>query len=362
MKPPAILQASQPVWLFDGVPEHLVEEVFRRVEFQQKGHVLFREDQKADAFYYIKHGDLDLLRENTILVSRHPGWAIGEQAFIENVQHSITAVVTSPTAEVCRIEKSLAEKLLNDVRFVLNMLKMVSQKLSQTTYETCVRYRHEELLFREFRSHVAPTIATELLKRGINYGQPRYINGVVLFSDIRDFTLRSGTMTPEGVAHELGAYLDRMVELVHKHGGLVDKFIGDAIMAIWGYQSLGGDTASAEDVACQALSCAREMVQSARVMMFGGHAIRIGIGIEYGKLFIGSVGTGDKKQFTVLGQVANLASRNESLSKDLACDIVLGDSIYGFVNLPGLGIEAVAHKDKEVKGAGHVTVHSISIP
>src|SRR4051794_30390146 len=113
MKPPAMLIASQPVWLFDGVPENLVKEVSQCAEFQQKGHVLFREEQQADAFYYIQHGDLDLLREKTTLVSRGPGWAIGEQAFIENVPHSITAVVTSPTAEVCRIEKPLALKLLN---------------------------------------------------------------------------------------------------------------------------------------------------------------------------------------------------------------------------------------------------------
>ncbi len=363
MKPPPILQTLRPDWLFEGVPEALVRKVSRHSEFHQRGHYLFREDELADAFYYLKHGTVDLLREDTLLVSRHAGWVIGEQAFIENKNspHSISAKVTSSTAEVCRIDQDLAAELLAHPHFLLNLLKMVSLKLSQTTFESAVRYRNEELLFREFRSHVSPAIASELLKNGVDYGLPRYVSGIVLFSDIRDFTMASGEMNPEAVARDLGLYLDRMVELVHKHGGLVDKFIGDAVMAIWGYQSQTGHPASASAIAAQALACAQEMVHTAGTMTFGGHPIRIGIGIEHGKLFIGSIGSGDKKQFTVLGQVANIASRYESLSKEFACNIVVGDSIAALVNLKLLGGAWQTRHDKEIKGAGPMTVHCLSL-
>jgi len=363
MKPPPILQALRPDWLFEGVPDSLVHKVSRQAEFHQRGHYLFREDEPADAFYYLKHGTVDLLREDTMLVSRHAGWVIGEQAFIENknTPHSISAKVTSSTAEVCRIDEALAAELLAHPRFLLNLLKMVSLKLSQTTFESAVRYRNEELLFREFRSHVSPAIASELLKNGVDYGQPRYISGIVLFSDIRDFTMLSGEMDPEAVARDLGLYLDRMVELVHKHGGLVDKFIGDAVMAIWGFQSARGHAASAAEMAAQALSCAREMVQTAGEMSFGSRPIRIGVGIEHGKLFIGSIGSGDKKQFTVLGQVANVASRYESLSKEFACNIVIGDSVAGLLNLQHFGGPWQTRRDQEIKGAGPMTVHCLAV-
>jgi class 3 adenylate cyclase len=358
-----MLQVLRPDWLFDGVPEDLVRKVSRHSEFHQRGHYLFREDELADAFYYLKHGTVDLLREDTLLVSRHAGWVIGEQAFIENknTPHSISAKVTSSTAEVCRIDQSVAAELLAHPRFLLNLLKMVSLKLSQTTYENCVRYRNEELLFREFRSHVSPAIASELLKHGVDYGQPRFVSGVVLFSDIRDFTTASGGMDPEAVARDLGSYLDRMVELVHQHGGLVDKFIGDAVMAIWGYQSQSGHAPAAADIAAQALACAIEMVRAAGRMTFGGQTIRIGIGIEHGQLFVGSIGSGDKKQFTVLGQTANIASRYESLSKEFACNIVIGESIAALVNLELFGGPWQTRRDKEIKGAGPMTVHCLAL-
>jgi len=73
------------------------------------------------------------------------------------------------------------------------------------------------------------------LSSGPEYGKPRLIDGVVLFADIRGFTTTSMTMPPDQLAGELGGYLDEMVKILLQHHAYVDKFIGDAVMGVWGF-------------------------------------------------------------------------------------------------------------------------------
>ena len=76
----------------------------------------------------------------------------------------------------------------------------VSSKLAEATRDRAFRYRNEQLLFSEFRAHLSPEITSRLLDTGQAYGEPRYIDAVILFSDIRSFTERSAHMTPEEIA------------------------------------------------------------------------------------------------------------------------------------------------------------------
>jgi adenylate cyclase len=176
----------------------------------------------------------------------------------------------------------------------------------------------------------------------------------VLFSDIREFSTRSAALAPERIAQELGEYLAHAVEVIHKHGGLVDKFIGDAVMAIWGWPPRADGDPSGE-----ALACARELVETAPTFSLGDAPIAIGVGLNVGSMFIGNVGSGDKRQFTALGSVVNMAARYESASKELGAPIVMGASFVE--RLDELLRESLTtHTDCAVKGAERQTLYTLS--
>jgi adenylate cyclase len=146
--------------------------------------------------------------------------------------------------------------------------------------------------------------------------------------------------------------LDATVEIIHRYDGLVDKFIGDAVLAIWGYVETG------TDLAAQALACAQDLVLMAESLMFGGKPISVGVGLNAGRVFIGNVGGNGKRQFTVLGTPVNLTARYEALTKDLGAPIVLGQDFRE--RLPA-AVQAhfVAHPNVRVKGATEQTVYTL---
>jgi adenylate cyclase len=149
----------------------------------------------------------------------------------------------------------------------------------------------------------------------------------ILFSDIRSFTAISEKLQPEEVVEFLNHYMTRMVECVNRTHGVVDKFIGDAIMAVWGTPvSKGNDTENAVNGA---------LLMRASLMEFnrdrGGArkpVIRIGCGINTGEVLAGQIGSEDRMEYTVIGDAVNLASRIEALNKPFGTDILIsGDSL-----------------------------------
>jgi adenylate cyclase len=204
-------------------------------------------------------------------------------------------------------------------------------------------------MFAAFRSHVHPRVLDDLLAKGIeDYGAPRYIDCAILFADIRSYTSLSLEATPEEIVNELSRYLDGMIEVIHAHDGMIDKFIGDNVMAVWGFAQLspglhelsqnpggkafcnsnGQQSHIEASSVCKALDCAIAMWKAAQNYSFRGRQIQIGIGLNYGTVFCGNVGNDRKRQFTVLGHPVNLASRFESLTKDLEVPIVVGEKFY----------------------------------
>ena len=133
----------------------------------------------------------------------------------------------------------------------------------------------------------------------------------VLFSDIRDFTTISEKMSPEENFHFVNQYLGRMVPLVHRHGGVIDKFIGDAIMALFPAKDAG------------AIQAAVEMQQE----LANGitKSIRAGIGIHTGALMLGTIGTERRIEGTVISDAVNLAARLESLTKSFGVRVLVSE-------------------------------------
>jgi adenylate cyclase len=129
-----------------------------------------------------------------------------------------------------------------------------------------------------------------------------------LFSDIRGFTALSETMNPDAMAQLLTEYFTEMVECVFRHGGTLDKFIGDAVMAQW------GAPIGSPDDADQAMAAALDMIAelhklNARWIAAGKPSLEIGIGLNYGEAFAGNIGSERRLEFTVIGDTVNTASR-----------------------------------------------------
>ncbi len=172
-----------------------------------------------------------------------------------------------------------------------------------------------------FGKFVNKNIADMVLRDEISLGGQKQ-DVTVLFTDLRNFTAQSELMQPEEVVEFLNQYLTRMVQCVHDNSGIVDKFIGDAIMALWGTPvSSEYDTTRAIDAA---LAMRRELISfnNERKNM-GIQPVRIGAGINTGPVVAGQIGSPDRMEYTVIGDTVNLASRIESLNKPFGTDILV---------------------------------------
>ncbi|MGP1602413.1 adenylate/guanylate cyclase domain-containing protein [Treponema sp.] len=158
-------------------------------------------------------------------------------------------------------------------------------------------------------------------------------NTTIFFSDIRSFTAISEKLEPAEVVEFLNEYMTAMVDCVNDTHGVVDKFIGDAIMAVWGAPTSAG---SPEE---DALNCIRAaMRMRAALIVFnrgrGGDKkpiIRIGCGINSGPVVAGQIGSQQRMEYTVIGDAVNLASRTEALNKPMGTDILITEYTYELV-------------------------------
>jgi adenylate cyclase len=152
----------------------------------------------------------------------------------------------------------------------------------------------------------------------------------VFFSDIRSFTKFSESRTPEQIVAMLNEYFEVMVGVIYKHGGIVDKFIGDAIMAIWGApKSTGNDPLSAVNASIE-MRIELDKLNTKRIAR-GEPAIMIGMGLHYGSAISGTIGSEDRMEFTVIGDAVNMAARIEASTKAFGTDLLLSEDIANAV-------------------------------
>ena len=348
----ALLQALLRQSIFQDVPSHLTSQITAAM-FRSfgKGETLIQEGAPAENLVLILRGHVNIMRRQTFLVRRGAGEMIGEQGVIDQVGYSADAVAHDDV-DALLIPAPLARQLLHDYHFTLNIIKSLSSKLREATHEQAIRFAAEENMFAAFRSHVHPRVLDDLLAKGLHeYGAPRYIDCAILFCDMRSYTSLSLEAAPEAIVNELSRYLNAMIEVIHRHGGMIDKFIGDNVMAVWGFEQQ-------EELAIKALDCALEMNEVAQKYSFGGKPISIGTGLNYGTVFCGNVGNEQKRQFTVLGQPVNLASRLEALTKILDSPIVVGESFYNELPWPRQRLFQ-AHQEVEVRGVGPITCYAL---
>lgn len=178
----------------------------------------------------------------------------------------------------------------------------------------------------EFGKFVNPEIAERALKGEIMLGGEKK-NCTVFFSDIRSFTAMSESKEPEEVVEILNEYFTQMVDCVHLTGGIVDKFIGDAVMAHWG--AVVSNQSDPKNAVDSALLMRKALISlNEKLVREGNNPIRIGCGINSGPVIAGQIGSQKRLEFTVIGDAVNLASRVEYLNKDFGTDILISESTY----------------------------------
>jgi adenylate cyclase len=180
----------------------------------------------------------------------------------------------------------------------------------------------------------------------------------VLFSDIRGFTTLSSRLPAKLLIQQLNTYLGGMVDAILEYQGTIDKFIGDAIMAEFGSPVSRGEKADAMNAVHAALNMRSALMELRKVWQAENKIpFSNGIGINYGEVTVGNIGSARRLEYAVIGDTVNVASRVEGMTKDLGTDIVITGALYEIVKEE---IDVVDFGEHALKGrVGNVRLYGV---
>ena len=213
-----------------------------------------------------------------------------------------------------------------DLSFIFPMAPVVLTFVGAEAYRNLVIEKRGRYLKKAFGSYVSPALVDEIVKNpGLLKLGGEKREGSILFSDIRGFTTLSESLSPEELVRLLNDYLSPMTRIVMEEKGTLDKFIGDAVMAIYNAPL---NVAGHAGHACRSALKMMERLQqlNADFARRGLPQIDIGIGINTGEAVVGNMGADIRFDYTAIGDTVNLASRLEGLNKVYGTDILVSES------------------------------------
>ncbi len=173
-----------------------------------------------------------------------------------------------------------------------------------------------------FGQHVSPAVVNQLLAQPTGI-QSELRDVCILVLDIRGFTAFAEKAAPDAIVNYLNGLWSKAVEIVNRHHGIVNKFLGDGFMAVFGAPLVMGNH-------CQnAINAARELVADIKRATDSGEIppTRIGIGLHSGEALVGNIGSAERREYTVIGDVVNVAFRIEQLNKELNSSFLVSESV-----------------------------------
>ena len=211
--------------------------------------------------------------------------------------------------------------------------------------------RQEETVRRLFSLYVTPEVAEHAIEYGAELGG-RLAEATVLFADIRGFTAMTEQMQADALIALLNRYFDAMSNAIITHGGLVNKFGGDSLLAVFGTPLNPATDHPAQAVrAAQAMSTARETFNVDQAQR-GEPALHIGIGIATGAVVAGNIGGAERLEYTVIGDTVNLASRLQAMTREINTTILMNDitatAVESWAPVVSIGNIAVRGKQEPV--------------
>ncbi len=188
---------------------------------------------------------------------------------------------------------------------------------------------------RTLERYVSKNLVAEILENPDSYYSSlrgMRVPVTILFSDLIGFTTLAEKADPEALVAQLNEYLSRMTSVIFSNGGTLDKFIGDAIMAVWGNVRSLGTAQDAKSCARAALGMRRELSQLNQAWREQGRmGLGMGIGVNHGEVIVGNIGSQERMDPTVIGDAVNLASRLEALTRTYGLDMLVGASVAELV-------------------------------
>lgn len=329
---------------------------------EQNRQMLFTDEKEGDffgAFTRILNGELITVTT----ISSDIVYEAGRSTFIRNIflscaifflcimliwfwSKSISTPVKQLAAAAGRIGNGEYEVQMERKR--KDELKILTDSFVKMGHGLAERERLKDAFGRFTNKEIAEKAMRNELSLG---GENK--NVTVFFSDIRSFTAMSEKLTPEQVVEFLNEYMTRMVKCVDATGGVVDKFIGDAIMAVWGAPvSAGSPKEDALNGIKASLLMRKELYELNKERVAKGLIpVHIGCGLNSGDVIAGQIGSEKRMEYTVIGDTVNTASRTEALNKPFHTDVLITENTWQLVKdeilveeMPGVKVKGKTDK------------------
>lgn len=317
---PALLALARGGSGFSSIRMGGADRVAARFSFKPFGWFVFVTEQKR-AFY----GDVEsIFRTTVVILAAACSLAVLLLLLLaryltkplEDVSQAMRRIISSSDlSERVPVEyKDEIGQLSHTFNMMLGELGKAYESIKRYAFDAAVAQKKEAKIRNIFQLYVPKDVIEEYFQNpeSMLVGNNRLVS--ILFSDIRSFTTISEKMEPDDLVNSLNRYFALMVDTLMERGGIVDKYIGDAIMAIFGAPT------KHDDDALRSVLAGLEMTESLEVFNMGQRErgkpeFRIGVGINYGVVTVGNIGCEKKMNYTVIGDPVNLASRLEGATK-----------------------------------------------
>ncbi len=281
-----------------------------------EGEFLCRHGDMADRLWVIVSGSVAVRDENRTLYVRHRPDVVGEQNTLSNGGFRwYDLVAIESQVEVLTLLKDAIDRHPRADVLWRNIAKIISLKLKTATVQTADLLEQVQDDSQILRAYTNEYALSRRLRSGSRYlTDHRMENAIIWFSDIVNFTRFVLELSPMRTADLVQRFFNAQAEAIQRHGGYIDKFMGDGLMGFW---ILSSDERDCSTRACEeALTAAEEAIQSVSRIRIGADPLKLRVGLHIGRVLSGDFGSAHRHQFTLIGAAVNKAAQLEQIHED----------------------------------------------